>query len=65
MFITLNLQIDTLIVKQYLGLTSVGLYLAASKIPMIIPGLLYSAEQMLLPINLKSIASGIRRIKHF
>lgn len=57
-FITLNLQIDTLLVKQYLGLTSTGLYIAATKIPIIIPGLLYSVEQTLLPINLKSIGSG-------
>jgi len=56
--ITLNLQIDTLLVKQYLGLTSVGLYLSASKIPMIIPGLLYSVEKTLLPINLNKISKG-------
>ncbi len=61
-FITLNLQIDTLLVKQYLDLTSVGIYLAALKIPMIIPGLLDSVEQTLLPINLKNVANGLDQL---
>ena len=48
MIITINMQMGTIMVKSLIGLTEAGIYLAALKIPTIIPGLLYSVEQTLI-----------------
>ena len=63
--IALNLQIDILLVKHYLGLNGAGIYVAALKIPTIIPGLLYSIEQTMAPINLKYIKQGTDSLSIF
>ena len=63
--IALNLQIDMLLVKYFLGLTGAGIYVAALKIPTIIPGLLYSIEQTMVPINLKYIERGTDSLSVF
>ena len=63
--IALNLQIDMLLVKHFLGLTGAGIYVAALKIPTIIPGILYSIEQTMAPINLKHIEQGTDSLSTF
>ena len=44
--------------KKFNRLTEAGIYLAALKIPTIIPGLLYSVEQTLMAYNLGRIEEG-------
>ena len=63
--IALNLQIDMLLVKHFLGLTGAGIYVDALKIPTIIPGILYSIEQTMAPINLKYIEQGTDSLSTF
>ena len=53
--VTLNIQIDTLIVKYFMTAKDVGLYLAAVKIPLMIAPALASIEQTMLPINVKQM----------
>ena len=62
MIITINLQMGTIMVKSLIGLTEAGIYLAALKIPTIIPGLLYSVEQTLMAYNLEKIEEGSSQI---
>ena len=62
MIITINMQMGTIMVKSLIGLTEAGVYLAALKIPTIIPGLLYSVEQTLMAYNLEKIEEGSSQI---